>query len=288
MRARSSTPGAVTTAGKVRNFGVNGFTAYVDSRFNTRVHHNTPHDHDPYFELLYFIEGSSRILVGGREHSAQAGDLVVYYPWVEHEEFVSAGRFRIICLRFEPRDIPLGVPFPGPDTLQPVFHLPWKERFRNVFEQIVIENRSTDHYSEVMRGTYLTQFVVLLWRALTEVRGGGDGADAAKRMRVGTVLDLIHSGMRSDLSLSELAQRAFMSESHFSHVFKDVTGVPPKRYVIENRIARAREMLGNGTASVVDIAAELGFRDSQYFCRLFKKQTGQTPMQYRRGASGRS
>jgi AraC-like DNA-binding protein len=260
---------------------VDRFTAYVDSRYNDRVHHNDPHNHEPYFELLYFIEGESHITIGTRRYTAGPGDLVVYFPTTIHEEYVQPGPYRIVCLRFLNTDVG-GVPFPGPEHLQHVFRLPWRERFRNTFEQIVIENQPLDQWSAVMRGAYLTQFVVLLWRALSHCRNAPESNTEEKRMRIGHIIELIHTGMRTDLSLSELAGKAFMSESHFSHVFKDVTGVSPRQYVIESRIGRAREMLAHSESSVVDIAAELGYTSPQYFSRVFKQQTGLTPLEYRR------
>jgi len=267
-----------------RHFPVDRFTAYIDTRHNDRVYHNEPHEHNPYYELLYFIEGSSRILIEGREYRAQSGDLVVYYPWTVHEEWVQPGPYHLVCLRFRGRDIERDVPFPGPEALQPVLPLPWKERFRNVFEQIVIENQASDQWSAAMRGAYLTQFVVLLWRALSHCREAPGSDTDEKRARISHVIDLIHSGMRADLSLAALARTAYMSESHFSHTFKDVTGVPPKRYLIESGMARARDLLARSSMSAVAIAAELGYQSPQYFCRLFKKESGMTPLAYRRQA----
>jgi len=264
-----------------RHFAVQSFTAYVDTRCNDRVYHNVPHEHSPYFELLYFIEGASRILIDSNEYWTGAGDMVVYHPWVVHEEFVQPGPLRLVCLRFRSSDIEKGVPFPGPGDMGVVFHLPWRERFQNVFEQIVLEHEHVDQWSALLRGTYLTQFVVLLWRALSHCRESADAGGEDHRLRIANVIDLIHSSVQTELSLAELAEKAFMSESHFSHVFKDVTGLSPKRYLIASKMAKARELLAMTERTVVDIAAELGYSNPQYFCRLFKKQSGLTPSDFR-------
>ena len=183
------------------HFAVDGFTAYIDARRNARVHHNEPHEHSPYFELLYFIEGESHILIQGAEHVARGGDLVVYHPWMVHEEFVQPGPYRIICLRFERSDIGDAVEFPDPGAMGVVFRLPWAERFQNLFHQIVIEYEGGDEWCGIMRGTYLTQFVVLLWRALNWCRNETAADNRQARTRIAHVVDLIHSGMRTDISL---------------------------------------------------------------------------------------
>lgn len=264
------------------HYPVDGFTAYVDTRYNTRVHHNAPHEHSPYFELLYFIEGESRVVIDGVEHRARGGDLVVYHPWTVHEEFVQPGPYRLICIRFNRGDIERSVPFPSPEQVGVVFRLPWKERFQNLFEQIVIETEQVDQWSSVLRGAYLTQFIALLWRALSYCRDSEESGNEQACLRIAHVIDLIHNGIRTDLSLAELAEKAFMSESHFSHVFKDVTGVPPKRYLIAGRVAKAKELLTTTARPVIDIAAELGYDNPQYFSRMFKKETGRTPLEFRR------
>jgi AraC-like DNA-binding protein len=265
-----------------KHFAVESFTAYIDSRHNTHVHHNPPHEHSPFFELLYFIGGASHIRIDAHEYRAETGDMVVYHPRVVHEEFVQPGPYRLVCLRFRGSDIESGVPFPGPGDMGVVFRLPWKERFQNIFEQIVLEHKHIDQWSALLRGTYFTQFVVLLWRALTRCRERIDsGGHDDHRLRIGNVIDLIHSGVRTELSLTELAEEAFMSESHFSHVFKDVTGLPPKQYLIERKMACARELLTTTDHTVAAIAEQLGYETPQYFSRSFKKRTGETPLAFR-------
>jgi AraC-like DNA-binding protein len=72
-----------------------------------------------------------------------------------------------------------------------------------------------------------------------------------------------------------------MSESSFSHVFKELTGVSPKRYAIQTRIARAKELLSGTDLSVKEIAAELGYDDPHYFSRQFRKVAGRPPSDFR-------
>lgn len=257
-----------------------GFTAYLDFRDDSTVGYIAPHSHE-FFELLYLMEGESRIRMRRKRHVAHAGDLVVYRPGVRHEEEVQPGKYRIICLRFSRQHLDRHIRFPGPAETEPLIHLPWRERFHNIFEQIVIENEGVDRWSPVLVGTYLTQFIVLLRRALAHCRETPEGGSEENRRRIGRIVDLIHNSLSMDLSLSELAVEAYMSESHFSHVFKDVTGRSPKRYLIQSKIEKAKELLELTDRTVGDIAAELGYDNPQYFSRIFKKETGFTPLQCR-------
>jgi AraC-like DNA-binding protein len=254
------------------------FAAYVDNFFHPKPVDMKPHYHDGY-ELLYFIEGESRIRINNKTYRAKAGDLAVYRPHVVHKEQVQAGHIQLICLRF-PRE-KVNLPFPAAQGMEPVIHLPQQERFRNILEQIVLEKSGIDRWSDRMTGIYLMQFVVLLWRALSEYKRTIVDAPEEHRARISRIIDLIYAQIDSDVPLKELADKAFMSESHFSHTFKDVMGVSPKRYMISARIGRARDLLARTDKSVIEISRELGYESPHYFNRIFKKECGVTPLQHR-------
>jgi AraC-like DNA-binding protein len=71
---------------------------------------------------------------------------------------------------------------------------------------------------------------------------------------------------------------------HFSRLFKAVTGERPQSYVLNRRIARARQLLRETTLSVGEIAHVLGFQDPFYFSRQFRAFTGAPPTVFRRGS----
>jgi AraC-like DNA-binding protein len=82
-------------------------------------------------------------------------------------------------------------------------------------------------------------------------------------------------------SVAALAQTAGYSVDHFSRVFAKVTGRRPQEWIIEARLARARQLLAETGLTVSQIAEALGFRDVFFFSRQFTQRTGQTPTAYR-------
>lgn len=97
----------------------------------------------------------------------------------------------------------------------------------------------------------------------------------------------IDAQLNAPLALEELAGVAGMSVFHFCRVFRDKLGATPHQYILARRIARAKRLLWEreAGASVVDVALACGFASSSHFAAQFKRATGQTPLQWRRGAA---
>ena len=86
----------------------------------------------------------------------------------------------------------------------------------------------------------------------------------------------------SDISLEELAAKCLVSKYYLSHLFTKSTGKSIGRYILDKRMYMAKYLLSSTDLSVEQVSTDCGFSDSAYFCRLFKKETGFTPTQYRK------
>ncbi|MBB3111304.1 AraC-like DNA-binding protein [Paenibacillus phyllosphaerae] len=81
--------------------------------------------------------------------------------------------------------------------------------------------------------------------------------------------------------LAELADQACVSASHFSRVFKQLTGMNVTDYVNAKRLALAKELLLATDDTIEAIALMCGFQGMRHFYQMFKKVTGSTPKAYR-------
>ena len=85
-----------------------------------------------------------------------------------------------------------------------------------------------------------------------------------------------------NLMLQDVAGEVGMSQSHFSTVFAQETGITFTQYLTGLRIGKAKELLAATDMRSSEIALAVGYNDAHYFSYLFKKQTGVTPSEYRK------
>ena len=121
--------------------------------------------------------------------------------------------------------------------------------------------------------TLLHEFFALLLDGIYR-RESFDAVTSARRM-----IDLNLGG---DISVRTLADSVFLDESYFSRLFKSQCGLSPKKYILAERINKAKHLLRNSDYPIAEISLRVGFRDALYFSRVFKKAVGVSPSEYRR------
>ena len=114
--------------------------------------------------------------------------------------------------------------------------------------------------------------------------GPSAGGHALPGFRLRRVTEYIQQNLDKDLTLAELAAVVYMSPYHVARLFKASTGVPPHRFVVRQRIARARGVLATPDLSIMQVARMVGFRTPSHFTRVFGRVLGITPGAYRTAA----
>ena len=123
------------------------------------------------------------------------------------------------------------------------------------------------------------------WHVLTllaaDRQGAADSTDIIEQ-----AADYLRTHLAEHVTVAELAAVAALSTSHFSALFKRHIGTPVLQYQTMLRMSKARELLDTTNGTVASIAAEVGYFDSFYFARQFKKVHGVTPRDYRNQHKG--
>jgi AraC family transcriptional regulator len=88
------------------------------------------------------------------------------------------------------------------------------------------------------------------------------------------------------ITIGDVAAECGLSPSHFARAFRETTGKPPHRWLIEHRVARAKDLLLTSNLALVDIAVDCGFSDQSHLTRLFTNVAGLPPGTWRRHYRG--
>jgi AraC-like DNA-binding protein len=112
-------------------------------------------------------------------------------------------------------------------------------------------------------------------------RGGKRLGSEAQRV-ARRAMAYIHERYAEPVSREQMARDLNVNERYLTRCFGQETGLTPIAYLNRYRVAQARSLLDRGSLSVTEIALACGFSDSSYFGRVFQKEVGLSPTEYRR------
>ena len=95
------------------------------------------------------------------------------------------------------------------------------------------------------------------------------------------VISTVRERLDDSISLKEMAALAYMSRFHFNRTFRQITGLPPRRFLSALRVQSATRMLLDTDHSVTDICLDVGYNSLGTFIRRFSEVLGISPMRLR-------
>ncbi|HEI8867976.1 AraC family transcriptional regulator [Serratia sp. AKBS12] len=111
----------------------------------------------------------------------------------------------------------------------------------------------------------------------------GSSVETASRSQAlfGAVRDYLEEHYREPLTRESVAQAFYISPNYLSHLFQKVGGIGFNEYLNHVRLEQAKHLLKRYDMKVKEVAHACGFIDSNYFCRIFRKNTERSPSEYR-------
>jgi AraC-like DNA-binding protein/mannose-6-phosphate isomerase-like protein (cupin superfamily) len=247
----------------------------------------------PAYELTYIVRGKGMRYVGKQSQNFYDGDMVLLgsnlpHCWIPQSE--SQQDFKAIVVQFEE------------ETLGPIIsNLPELQNIKKLLAKAasglkisgesrdkiigILTNISKEPSFKKLFGTLeilelLAQnpqdFQSLDYNFLVQRQSYSETARFQK------VFAYIIEHFNEDISLEEVAGVANLSPTSFCRYFKSVTQMTLVELLTNFRLKSACQMIENTTAPITEIAFNSGFSDVTYFNRVFKKQMGTSPLQYRK------
>ncbi|GLQ52592.1 helix-turn-helix domain-containing protein [Dyella flava] len=145
----------------------------------------------------------------------------------------------------------------------------------------------TDIADDDQNASFAEQLVSMLVDGIRHLRA--ENATTTRISRKTTLpnwrLQRVDSYVKAHLSepvaLSDMAEAAGLSPMHFAAQFRSATGYRPHHYLLLCRLERAKELMGNASLSMLDVALDVGFRTQAHFTTVFKRLNGKTPSVWR-------
>ena len=144
-------------------------------------------------------------------------------------------------------------------------------------ERITPELGEIHPVSQAMAGALLSEMLLRFARAVRQEVEWRD----RREQKIAACCRLIRADCRQSYRLEDLARKAGMCRTLFCRLFREVTGTTFNRFVLNQRIAGAMQLLQHSGLPVTEVALRCGFENLSHFHRQFKKHTHKTPQGYR-------
>ena len=145
--------------------------------------------------------------------------------------------------------------------------------------QLIREYYQQELGYELAVKAYIYRILVLLLRSYSKqtISEAEKSRQRKTLTRLSSVLEYIDAHYTEQLPLKQLSAMATMSEHYFCRLFKSLTGKSPTEYINHLRLNKAVTLLQESELNITEVALAVGFNDSNYFSRLFKKYKHVSP-----------
>ncbi len=98
---------------------------------------------------------------------------------------------------------------------------------------------------------------------------------------VSQVSECVLESPDEDLSLKTIAEKLFLNKTYISETFKQRAGIPLVEYLTRVKMEKAKKLLADGELKTYEVGNKLGYKDVEYFSKIFKKYVGVPPIEFR-------
>lgn len=251
------------------------------------------------YELVIVLKGRFYLSIRGMKKEFQVGDCFLLFPGEEHFGVDEAWDVSFYWLHFKFQETQVLV------AEERYFYTCFdKEKLENFTGFILNEycrlqerarlgiliNQLLHYHSEYKRGKgtalpcNLMMEMVLYELSQTTKEINLEKLNAAQKEGsvMDKIFDYIHANYYKDIQVNELANHFGYNQQYFIRMFRRVTGMTPKQYIIQTQVEQAKYLLTTSSMKIMEISKQVGMADAHVFLKHFKKSEGMTPREYRR------
>lgn len=229
------------------------------------------------YQLLYVAKGTADFKIEGELMAAAEGSAIIYRP---HRP-----QYYIYHLENNPEVYWLHFSGVQAETYLKnldfndgsLFNVGIKNEYIPIFEKIIRELQVRRKNFFELSSLYALELLSLMSRNMSE------GSSNINRIneQLQNIIELMNKNSAQRQSVMEYAKMCTMSTCWFINSFKTYTGMTPQQYITDIRIRKAKELLSSSSFNISEISNIVGYDNPFYFSRIFKKNTGQSPREYK-------
>ncbi len=224
----------------------------------------------PYNHMITVIDGEGIVEYDGIRKDVTKGDIFFIKKDIPHNYFSFGKKFKTRWITFD------GM------SCQSIFSSQNIDKFK-IFNDINIEklnanfdilyNKSIQHINGYELSVFIYSYIINFFNCEKK-------SDFYRNMQ--SVIDYIKKNYNKCITLEELSVIAEMNKFTFCREFKKIYNITAFDFILQTRIQNAKTFLTDSDMKIQDIATKVGFNDTGYFCRIFKKEENCTPSEFKK------
>lgn len=235
------------------------------------------------YQLLYVASGKAHFFIDGKEKIITPGHMVLYRP-KEMQKYIYYGidQTEVYWIHFTGNDVKNILRSYGISDDRKIIYSGTSLEYERIFKQIIYElQQCQEHYEEYL-SLLLREIFIFLHRQITKKHSLKNEYLESEMARAA---QYFNDNYNTAISIEEYAASRGMSISWFIRSFREYTNVTPLKYILSLRMTNAQMLLENTSYSVKEISSIVGYDNPLYFSRLFSRQKGMSPSEYRKKLS---
>lgn len=234
------------------------------------------------YVLIYCIEESGWVEVGGCRHSLHADQFIILPRGIAHAYGTNYGHpWTIYWLHFDGEKAAyFSDGFAKPHDITQNRHSRINDRLA-LFEELYGAASAGMELDYLRYATTSLFYFLGSMKFIGEYRGCRLIYNIEHKDLIENTFHYMKEHIAKHITVGQLAEKAHLSVSHFSHLFEQKTGLSPLRYLLQLRIQSACQYLANTNMKINQISPLVGFDNPLYFTRQFTKIIGCSPSAYR-------
>ena len=238
------------------------------------------------YQLLYVASGKTVFYFNGEPKEVAAGHMVLFQPKQEqHYEYFAVDRPEVYWVHFTGSDVRNILKHYDIPLDRHVIYSGSSATYAYLFKEMIHELQTCRTGFEELLEMYLRQIFLLVQRSWEERK---PTVSSYLQEEIDYARKYFNEHYNEDISIEEYVQSRGMSVSWFLRNFKQMTMKSPMQYILTIRINNAVSLLETTDYNVTEISTIIGYDNPLYFSRIFKKQKGVSPSDYRKMLSERT